>query len=42
MTGMVALRGGLPIEWDSANLRAKNCPEAERWVHLAQRRKWLA
>ncbi len=42
MTGMVALRVGQPIEWDSANLRAKNCPDAERWVHLAQRKKWLA
>lgn len=42
MTGMVALRVGQPIEWDSANLRATNCPAAERWVHLAQRKKWLA
>lgn len=42
MTGMVALRVGQPIEWDSANLKAKNCAEAERWVHLAQRKKWLA
>ncbi len=42
MTGMVALRVGQPIEWDSANLVAKNCPAAERWVKLPQRRKWLA
>jgi hypothetical protein len=33
MTGMVALRVGQPIEWDSANLVAKNCRDAERWVH---------
>ena len=42
MTGMVALRVGQPIEWDSANLVAKNCKDAERWVHLPQRKKWLA
>jgi predicted dehydrogenase len=42
MTGMVAMRVGQPIEWDSANLVAKNCPAAERWVHLPQRKKWLA
>jgi hypothetical protein len=42
MTGMVALRVGESIDWDSANLKAKGCPAAERWVHLAQRKKWLA
>ena len=42
MTGMVALRVGQPIEWDSANLVAKNCSDAQRWVHLPQRKKWLA
>ena len=42
MTGMVALRVGQPIEWDSANLVAKGCPAAEQWVRLPQRKKWLA
>ena len=42
MTGMVALRVGQPIEWDSAKLAATNCAAAERWVHLPQRKKWLA
>ena len=42
MTGMVALRVGQPIEWDSSTLTAKNCAAAERWVHLPQRKKWLA
>jgi predicted dehydrogenase len=42
MTGMVALRVGQPLEWDSANLVAKGCPAAEQWVHLPQRKKWLA
>jgi predicted dehydrogenase len=42
MTGMVALRVGEPLEWDSANLKAKGCPAADRWVNLPQRKKWLA
>ncbi len=42
MTGMVAMRVGQPIEWDSANLVAKNCADAARWVRLPQRTKWLA
>jgi hypothetical protein len=41
MTGIVALRVGKPIEWDSANMKAKGCPEADRWIHLPQRKKWL-
>lgn len=42
MTGIVALRAGRPIEWDSANLKAKGCPEADRFIHLPARKKWLA
>ncbi|MCX6996644.1 MAG: Gfo/Idh/MocA family oxidoreductase [Kiritimatiellaeota bacterium] len=42
MTGIVALRAGRNIEWDSPNLKAKGCPEADRWIHLPQRTKWLA
>jgi predicted dehydrogenase len=42
MTGMVALRVGEPITWDSANLVAKGCPAAERWIRPSQRQKWLA
>ncbi|MBM3860544.1 MAG: Gfo/Idh/MocA family oxidoreductase [Verrucomicrobia bacterium] len=41
MTGIVALRVGKTIEWDSANMKAKGCPEADRWIHLPQRKKWL-
>jgi hypothetical protein len=41
MTGIVALRVGREIEWDSANLKAKGCPEADRWIHLPQRKKWI-
>jgi predicted dehydrogenase len=41
MVGMVALRLGQPIEWDSQNLKAVGAPEADRWIHLEQRKKWL-
>ncbi len=42
MTGIVALRAGRTIEWDSENLKAKGCPEADRFIHLPLRTKWLA
>ncbi|MBL9200610.1 MAG: Gfo/Idh/MocA family oxidoreductase [Opitutaceae bacterium] len=42
MTGIVALRLGRDFEWDSANLKAKGQPEADRWIHLPQRKKWIA
>lgn len=41
MVGMVALRLGKPIDWDSQNLKAVGAPEADRWIHLEQRKKWL-
>jgi len=41
MVGIVALRLGKPIEWDSENLKAKGMPEADRWIHLPRRTKWL-
>jgi hypothetical protein len=41
MTGIVALRVGREIEWDSKALKAKGCPEADRWIHLPQRKKWI-
>ena len=41
MPGIVALRLGQPIEWDSVALKAKGRPEADRWIHLKQRQKWL-
>ena len=42
MTGIVALRTGKTIEWDSENLKAKGCPEADRFIYLPVRKKWLA
>ncbi len=41
MTGMVALRMGKPIDWDSENLKAKGMPEADRWINLEMRKQWL-
>jgi hypothetical protein len=41
MVGMVALRYGKPILWDSENMKAKGEPGADQLIHLAQRKKWL-
>ena len=41
MTGMLTLRFGKPIEWDSAALKVKGAPEAEPFVHREPRKKWL-
>lgn len=41
MVGIVALRLGRPIEWDSANLKVQGVPEADPLVHRPQRSKWL-
>jgi hypothetical protein len=41
MVGMVAMRLGQPIEWDTAALKVKGIADAEPFVHLEQRKKWL-
>ena len=41
MVGMVAMRLGQPIEWDSDALKVKGIAEAEPFVHFEQRKKWL-
>jgi len=41
MVGIVALRLGRPIEWDSQSLKVKGTPEAEPLIHRPQRKKWL-
>ena len=41
MVGMVAMRLGKPVEWDSEALKVKGQADAEPWVHLEQRKKWL-
>lgn len=37
LVGLLAVRFGRRIEWDAANLRATNCPEAEPVVHKKYR-----
>jgi hypothetical protein len=41
MTGMIALRFGRPIQWDSAALKVPGTPEAEPFIHRPMRSKWL-
>ena len=41
MVGIVSLRLGKPIEWDSAALKAKGMPEADPLIHRELRKKWL-
>lgn len=38
--GTVAYRAGKRIEWDSANLKIKNAPEAESLLHKEYRKGW--
>jgi hypothetical protein len=38
--GLVAYRVGQRIEWDAANLKAKNCPEADRFIRPERRKGW--
>jgi predicted dehydrogenase len=40
LLGNVALRTGKKIEWDSQNMRAKNCPEADQYIHAQFRKGW--
>ncbi len=41
MVGMVSLRYGKPIEWDSQTMKAKGESGADPLIHLEQRKKWL-
>jgi predicted dehydrogenase len=40
LLGNVALRVGKKIEWDAANLKAANCPEADQYVQHRYRKGW--
>jgi len=40
LLGNVALRVGRPIEWDGADMRVTNAPEAEQYVKHAYRDGW--
>ena len=41
LSGVVALRTGKSLDWNGEKMRADNAPEADRFVHTEQRRKWL-
>jgi predicted dehydrogenase len=40
LLGTVAYRSGRPIEWDAENLKVKNAPEAQQFVHKEYRKGW--
>jgi predicted dehydrogenase len=40
LVGNVAYRAGARLDWDSANLKAGNCPEAERFIRREVRKGW--
>jgi hypothetical protein len=32
---------GRKLEWDAKNLKATNCPEADRFIHKQYRSGWI-
>ena len=38
--GNVAFRAGKKLEWDAATMKAKNCPEADAFIHREYRKGW--
>jgi predicted dehydrogenase len=40
LLGAVAYRTGQKLEWDAANLKATNCPDAERYLRREYRKGW--
>jgi predicted dehydrogenase len=40
LLGVVALRCGKKLEWDAANLKATNCPEADKYIRRQYRPGW--
>ncbi len=40
LLGTVAFRVGKKLEWDSENLKASNCPEADRFIRSTYRKGW--
>ena len=37
---LVAFRTGKPLQWDGRQMKAVNCPEAERYVRYEFRKGW--
>jgi hypothetical protein len=40
LLGNVAYRTGEELEWDAANLKATNCPEADQYINKEYRSGW--
>ncbi len=40
LLGTVAFRAGRKLEWDAENLKATNCPEADRFIRRENRQGW--
>jgi hypothetical protein len=40
LLGNVAFRAGSKLQWDAENLKATNCPEADRYVRREYRHGW--
>ncbi len=40
LLGNVAYRAGQKLEWDAPNMRASNCPEADRYIRREYRKGW--
>jgi predicted dehydrogenase len=40
LLGNVAMRAGKKLEWDAANMKIKNAPEAEQYLHREYRKGW--
>jgi predicted dehydrogenase len=40
LLGAVAFRTGKKLEWDAANMKATNCPEADQYLRRSYRKGW--
>jgi len=41
MLALVAYRVGKKLEWDTKNMKATNCPEADRYIRKTYRKGWV-
>jgi len=41
LLALVAYRVGKKLEWDSENMKATNCPEADRYIRKIYRKGWV-
>ena len=40
LLGVASYRSGETIEWDAANLKVTNSPQAQQWIHKEYRKGW--